>query len=147
MRFAFPFYGTPQTTAFVNSDGNITFGEPDKASTERNISRLLTGPPRVSPFLADLDPTTGTGRVFVNSAADQYTVTWCGVRGFDTTQTVTAQATLLPDGTIEFKFATIQLGDAVVGLSPGRTGTSPGRSRVSPRSCVRSSSSPRVVAA
>jgi len=123
VRFAFPFYGTTQTTAFVNSDGNITFGEPDKASTERNVSRLLTGPPRVSPFLADLDPTTGTGRVFVNSAADQYTVTWCGVRGFDTTQTVTAQATLLPDGTIELKYATIQLGDAVVGLSPGQTGT------------------------
>ena len=123
VRFAFPFYGTTQTTAFVNSDGNITFGEPDKASTERNVARLLTGPPRVSPFLADLDPSAGTGRVFVNAAADQYTVTWCGVRGFDTTQTVTAQATLLPDGTIEFKYETIQLGDAVVGLSPGQTGT------------------------
>jgi hypothetical protein len=60
--FSFPFYGVGQTAAFVNSDGNITFGEEDKSSTERNIARLLTGPPRVAPFFADLDPTQGTAR-------------------------------------------------------------------------------------
>ena len=122
--FGFPFYGSTQTVAFVNSDGNITFQEPDKSSTERNVARLLTGPPRVSPFLADLDPSTGTGRVYVNAASDQYTVTWCNVRGFDSQRTVTVQATLLPTGTIEMIFgATIGIGDAIVGLSPGRTGT------------------------
>jgi hypothetical protein len=122
--FGFPFFGSTQTVAFVNSDGNITFQEPDKSSTERNVARLLTGPPRVSPFLADLDPTTGSGRVYVNAAADQYTVTWCNVRGFDSQRTVTVQATLLPTGTIEMIFgATIGVGDAIVGLSPGRTGT------------------------
>ena len=120
--FPFPFYGGSQTAAFVNSDGNITFGEADQASTERDVSRLLTGPPRVAPFLADLDPTAG-GKVFVNAASDQYTVTWCGVHGFDSNRGVTVQATLLPDGTIEIKFgATVTLGDAVVGLSPGQTG-------------------------
>jgi hypothetical protein len=78
----------------------------------------------VSPFLADLDPTTGSGRIFLNAASDQYTVTWCNVRGFDKAQTVTVQATLLPNGNIEMIYgATITLGDAVVGLSPGRTGT------------------------
>ena len=70
----------------MNSDGNVTFDEGDSASTDRNVARLLTGPPRVSPFLADLDPTTGGG-VFVNAAADQYVVTWCNVRGFDSTHT------------------------------------------------------------
>ena len=90
------FYGRTQTAAFVNSDGNITFEEADKSSTERNVARLLTGPPRVAPFLADLDPTAGSGRVFLNAAADRYTVTWCNVRGFDTTRTTTVQATLLP---------------------------------------------------
>jgi len=120
--FSFSFYGTAQKTAFVNSDGNLTFGEEDKASTDRNVARLLTGPPRVSPFLADLDPTSG-GKIFVNAASDQYTMTWCGVLGFGSAHSVTAQATLLPDASIEFKFAdTTTLGDAVVGLSPGRTG-------------------------
>jgi hypothetical protein len=122
--FSFGFYGRGQTAAFVNSDGNITFEEEDRASTERNVARMLTGPPRVSPFLADLDPTTGAGRIYAHAAADQYTVTWCNVRGFDSTQTTSVQATLLPDGAIELKYGDpITLPDAVVGLSPGRTGT------------------------
>ena len=118
--FAFQFYGQRQTAAFVNSDGNVTFGEGDTATTERNVARLLTGPPRVAPFLADLDPGTG-GTVYVNAAPDQYTVTWCGVRGFDSPRVTSVQATLLPDGAIEMKFGAISLTDAVVGLSPGTT--------------------------
>ena len=121
--FGFQFYGKAQTTAFVNSDGNITFEDPDKSSSERNVARLLTGPPRVSPFLADLDPSASGGRVFLNAAADQYTVTWCNVHGFDSARTVTVQVTLLPSGNIEMIFGTINLGDAIVGLSPGHTGT------------------------
>ena len=121
--FAFPFYGTNQTVAFVNSDGNITFGEEDKSSTERNVARVLTGPPRVAPFFTDLDPTTGTGRIFLNTAPDAYTVTWCGVREFDNVRVVTAQATLFPDGSIEFKYGeTINIFDSVVAISPGHTG-------------------------
>ena len=120
--FDFPFYGKNQTAAFVNSDGNITFEEEDRASTERNVARLLTGPPRIAPFLADLDPTTGTGRIFVNAAPDQYTVTWCTVRGFESNGAITAQITLLPSGTIEFKYENIAVADTVVGVSPGRTG-------------------------
>ena len=118
----FTFYGRAQTRAFVNSDGNVTFEEPDFASSERNVARLTTGPPRVAPFLADLDPSAG-GRVFVNAAADQYTVTWCNVRGFDSTRTATTQAVMLPDGVIEMHFSDAAgLTEAVVGLSPGRTG-------------------------
>ena len=37
-----------QTAAFVNSDGNITFGEGDNASTARDVGRLLAGAPRVA---------------------------------------------------------------------------------------------------
>lgn len=119
--FSFPFFSGNERTAFVNSDGNITFREGDNASTDRSVGRLLTGPPRVASFLADLDPSVG-GTVFVNAASDQYTVTWCAVRGFDSTQTTTVQTTLLPDGAIEMRFASgITLPDAVVGVSPGQT--------------------------
>jgi predicted small secreted protein len=121
--FAFPFYGTAQTAGFVNSDGNITLGEGDNTSVDRNLARMLTGPPRISLFFADLDPTTGTGKIFVNAASDQYTVTWCNVRGFASAQTVTAQATLLPDGSVELKYSdSINIGDSIVGISPGHTG-------------------------
>ena len=121
--FTFNFFGRAQTTAFVNSDGNVTFEEPDSDSTERNVARLTTGPPRIAPFLADLDPSVG-GRVFVNAGSDQYVVTWCNVRGFESTRTITTQAVLLPTGSIEMHFvdASGGLTDAVVGISPGRTG-------------------------
>jgi hypothetical protein len=120
--FAFPFYGAGQTNAFVNSDGNITFGQGDNNSTDRSLGRMLSGPPRVSPFFADLDPTQGTGKVFVNAASDHFSVTWCQVHGYASTQTVTVQATLLPDGSVEVKFdSSTTLGDAIVGTSPGNT--------------------------
>ncbi len=120
--FAFAFYGAAQPRGFVNSDGNITFGEGDSASTDRSVTRFLAGAPRLSPFFADLDPTMGSGRVFLATGPDAVTVTWCNVRGFDLTDTVTVQTTMLPSGVVEVRFAAVGLSDAVVGLSPGRTG-------------------------
>ena len=121
--FAFPFFAAQQTIAFINADGNITFENEDRASTERDLARLLTGPPRIAPFFADLDPTTSGGRVFVHAAADQYTVTWCDVRSFGSQRLTRVQVTLQPNGTIEMKFAdVINVPAAVVGVSPGRTG-------------------------
>jgi hypothetical protein len=121
--FTFAFYGAAQPRGFVNSDGNITFGEGDSASTDRSVTRFLSGAPRVSPFFADLDPTTGNGRVFLATGPDAVTVTWCNVRGFDLTDTVTVQTTMLATGVVEVRFAAaVGLKDAVVGLSPGHTG-------------------------
>ena len=121
--FTFPFFAQQQTIAFVNADGNITFENEDRASTERDLARLLTGPPRIAPFFADLDPTITGGRVFVHAASDQYTVTWCDVRSFGSQRLTRVQVTLQPNGTIEMKFAdVINVPAAVVGVSPGRTG-------------------------
>ena len=64
--FAFSFYGRQQTVAWVNSDGNITFGVRDTAITSRGISRLLSGAPRVAAFFSDLDPSAG-GTVYVRA--------------------------------------------------------------------------------
>ena len=119
--FAFRLFDQSHTSVFVNSDGNLTFGEVDRASTERNLARLLTGPPRAAPFLADLDPSAGGG-VFYRTAADAFTVTWCSVPGFDVPETTTFQISLLQDGAVEMRYGqSIGLGDAIVGVSPGRT--------------------------
>ena len=120
--FSFPFYGRRFTSLFVNSDGNLTFEEPDNASTERDLDRLTSGPPRVAAFFADLDPSAG-GRVLFNASSDAATITWCGVPGFDSDQTMTVQALLLAAGTIEIKFGSPDLVNGIVGLSPGRTET------------------------
>src|SRR5436190_37099 len=59
--FTFPYYSRRYTEAFLNSDGNVTFVSEDHASTDRNVARFLTGPPRVAPIFADLDPSKGAG--------------------------------------------------------------------------------------
>jgi hypothetical protein len=119
----FSFYGDVWSSAFVNSDGNLTFGTGDNASTERSLGRVLSGAPRVAPFFADLDPSAG-GAVFVDAAPDAFTVTWCEVPGFDSEDTATVQASLLPGGEVEVRVdASTTLTDAIVALSPGSTGT------------------------
>ena len=121
LAFSFPFYGRGRASAFVNSDGNLTFGESDVATTARSLGRVLTGAPRVAPFFADLDPSAGGG-IFVSAAPDAFTVTWCAVPDFDATGRVTAQASLLPGGSVEIRIdAATTLKDAVVALSPGAT--------------------------
>jgi hypothetical protein len=119
----FSFYGAGWSSAFVNSDGNLTFGTGDRASTERSLGRVLAGAPRVAPFFADLDPSAG-GAVFVDAAPDAFTVTWCEVPGFDSDDTATVQTSLLSSGEVEVRIdASTSLTDAVVALSPGATGT------------------------
>jgi hypothetical protein len=121
--FSFPFYGIARASAFVNSDGNLTFGESDVATTARSLGRVLTGVPRVAPFFADLDPSAGGG-MFVSAAPDAFTVTWCAVPDFDATGRVTAQASLLAGGAVEVRIdASTTLKDAVVALSPGAAGS------------------------
>jgi hypothetical protein len=123
LSFSFPFYGAARASAFVNSDGNLTFGEGDVATTARSLGRVLTGVPRVAPFFADLDPSAGGG-MFVSAAADAFTVTWCAVPDFDATGRVTAQASLLAGGAVEIRIdASTTLKDAVVALSPGAAGS------------------------
>lgn len=112
------FFGTSYTQAFVNSDGNITFGAGDRGSTDRSVSRFLTGAPRVAAFFADLDPSVG-GRVFAQADGAGLTVTWCAVRGFESPNVVTVQTLVQADGTVEVKFDAVTLRDAVVGVSPG----------------------------
>lgn len=117
--FPFQFYGRAFTSLFVNSDGNLTFGEGDSASTTRGLDRLASGAPRIAPFFADLDP-SASGRIFIDTAPDATTITWCAVPGFEKPDTITVQAVLFPNHAIEFRFGTATLGDGIVAVSPGR---------------------------
>jgi hypothetical protein len=115
------FFGQSYTSAWVNSDGNITFGEGDHASTERDISRFVTGAPRIAVAFADLDPSSG-GAIYASARADAFVVTWCAVPGFDDPASVTAQVSLNRDGTVTLRIAaTTTRKDLIVGLSPGGT--------------------------
>src|SRR5438093_8209526 len=42
--FTFVFYGISYNSVFLNSDGNLTFTASDTAISERNLSRVVSGP-------------------------------------------------------------------------------------------------------
>jgi hypothetical protein len=119
--FAFTFFGVSRDRLFVNSDGNLTFDEGDAASTERSVSRLLTGPPRIAPFFADLNPSSG-GKVLTSGDSNAFSITWCAVPEYGGRSTATVQVTLLAAGAIEIQVSNrTTLRTAVVGVSPGHT--------------------------
>lgn len=117
--FPFEFYGRRFTSLFVNSDGNLTFDQADNASTARGLERLSSGAPRIAPFFADLDPSSAGG-VFVDSAPEVMTITWCAVPGFERPEWLTVQALLFPGGAIEFRYGATTLADGIVAVSPGQ---------------------------
>ena len=118
--FAFTFFGRRYDRVFVNSDGNVTFDERDVESSERSVTRLLTGAPRIAPLFADLNPAAG-GRVLISSSVAAYTVTWCAVPEYGTQRAATTQVTVLPTGVIEIQSSgRTTVADAIVGISPGR---------------------------
>ena len=121
--FTFPFYAERYAEAFVNSDGNVTFGGEEHASSNRNVARFLTGPPRIAPLFDDLDPSRAGG-VFRRIDGDALLLTWCDVPEFDAlANRVNVQLRLAADGSIDFIYGTtVAPSAAVVGLSPGETG-------------------------
>ncbi|MEO8359471.1 MAG: hypothetical protein ABI672_05520 [Vicinamibacteria bacterium] len=120
--FAFPFFGKSYDTAFVNSDGNLTFEAADNASTSRTLGRLIAGPPRIAPLLADLDPGT-SGRVTTMSSPGAFSVKWTDVPQFDVGDKNTFELTLFPDGRIAFaydgSFLSATLSEGAVGIAAG----------------------------
>lgn len=121
--FAFPFFGATYRQVYVNSDGNLTFGESDTAITERSLGRMTAGPPRIAGLFRDLDPSMSRNGVTVLSGPGQLVVSWVAVpeyreAGMGPLQTF--QIRLLADGKIEFAYAGINTSSAIVGISPGR---------------------------
>jgi len=120
--FTFPFFGQAYTSVFVHSDGNVTFGAPDAASTPRSLDRLVSGPPRVAPLFRDLDPSQSSDGIHFVSEPARAVISWVQVPEFATVGTgklQTFQLRLYPDGRIEFAYNGITTVSAVVGIAPG----------------------------
>ncbi|HSW49195.1 MAG TPA: hypothetical protein VLH09_03425, partial [Bryobacteraceae bacterium] len=125
--FPFPFYGQSYRELYVNSDGNLTFGAPDDATSSRSLGRMVVGAPRIAPLFRDLDPPRATVGVTVLSEPGRLVVSWAGVpeySSFGSGRICTFQVRLLPGGRIEFAYGGVGSTEAVVGISPGgRLGT------------------------
>lgn len=122
--FRVRFHGRRYASVYVNSDGNLTFGEPDRASTSRDVPRLLNGPPRIAPFFADLNPATaqGDGGVYVRFSGSTMTVTWWRVPEYGEFNNNTFQVTLVANGRIDMRFGRVDAQEGIVGVGPGGGG-------------------------
>ena len=120
--FAFRFYGTAYQSVFVNSDGNLTFGAGDGSTSDRSLSRMAAGAPRISPLFADMDPSGGQGFVSTLAEADRFIVSWNEVPFFGAAARHSFQVVLRPSGRVEFHYGdtSISNDEVVVGVSPGR---------------------------
>lgn len=126
--FAFPFFGASYQQVYVNSDGNLTFNEPDSTVLDRSYGRFVGAEPRIAPLLTDLDPRATIYGVYVYSDSTQVVVTWLNVplySNYGAGQAQTFQVRLYSDGRIEFAYRGSTPTDAVVGISPGGTSLAP----------------------
>ncbi len=120
--FSFPYYGRQWNSAWIHSDGNLTFGAPEAASATRSLGRMAAGPPRVAPLFSDLDPTRPDCDVRVWKSGDRVVVSWRQVpeyQDYGAGARQTLQLVLWADGRIEFRYAAISASAGVVGISPG----------------------------
>jgi hypothetical protein len=116
--FAFPFYGQSYTNVYVNSDGNLTFGNGDAASENRDVQRFLTKAPRIGVLYADLDPSSG-GAVTYEKGADKLIVRYKNVPRYGSKQGNTATVTLHASGLVELAYGQVSGSAFVVGVSKG----------------------------
>jgi hypothetical protein len=120
--FAFPFFGQTYRSVYINSDGNLTFGQGDNSSTDRSLGIMVAGPPRIAPLFEDLDPSQSPHGVMVTSDATRLVVSWVQVPEFSSFGGglfQTFQVRLSPDGRIQFAYNGIATSGAVVGIGPG----------------------------
>lgn len=118
--FRFPFGDQVYDRVWVNSDGNLTFGEGDRDSAARNLTRFLNGAPRIAPLFADLDPTAAEGEngIYIAQIPDRFRVTWLNVPQFGTNNTSTVQLTLFTTGRVTFIYGdTVEVDSAIVGVN------------------------------
>ena len=76
------------------------------------LARLISGPPRVAPLLADLDPGSG-GLVTTTASSLSFSVKWTDVPQFEIPDKNTFELTLFPDGRIAFSYDATNLTAAI----------------------------------
>jgi uncharacterized protein (TIGR03437 family) len=120
--FPFSYYAKSYTGVSVNSDGNLTFGVGDSSSDARVLGRMVSGPPRISPLFADLDPAQAQDGVRVLSQSSRLVITWSKVPVYQASGLgpfQTFQVALYPSGVIELSYSSVTAPDAIVGITPG----------------------------
>ncbi len=118
--FAFPFYGTTYTSAYVSSNGFIQFGSNSLAYDGANSTLALAANARIAPLWDDLTTTGAGDNIYLDSSiAGQATVRWNATNKATNTK-VSFSATLFSDGRIQFQYGALNTDlTPTVGISRG----------------------------
>lgn len=118
---AFPFFGSSWTSAWVNSNGVITFERPYESDWGTLEGHFLA--PRVAALFADLAPQDG-GSIFfeiINATSDRRVViTYEGLSEFGVTNSASSfQVAFYFDGQIRVSWSSVKAAAPFVGVSSG----------------------------
>jgi len=119
----FPFFGAYYETAYVGTNGYITFTQGD-TSARISPAALASEIPRIAPLWADLD-VTNSGNIYYKRFTDHHLFTWnrAGQPLYDGASSF--QAVLYDDGRIAFVYKKVKAHAAMIGISPGRSESDP----------------------
>ena len=126
---AFPFFGVSQATAYVGTNGFITFDAGSTSTGSSPVSHFIFGSPRVSGLARDLNPGAGGNVSYKRdtTAGQQRSVFfWNAVRNYNVSTTVTFQIELFDDGRIRLTWlSSTPDGACLAGLCSGVAATMP----------------------
>lgn len=126
--FAFDFQGEDRTSAFVNSNGSVSFGAGDP-SFDASPAALLAGPPRIAPLWTDLDPTGALGNpglVLVDTSSSSAAVHFVSVSEFFSSTANYFSTDLGRRGRINLRWGPTARNNALVGVTEGGGAADPG---------------------
>ena len=117
--FPFPFYGVNRTTAYVGTNGYITFTSGDSTYTETVPG--FSSQPRISAFFDDLYGRSQGGVYINDTLPDRFIVTHDRVQHFSSGGSNTLQIQLFRDGRIILAYSgiTALTTGSIAGVTPG----------------------------
>jgi hypothetical protein len=126
----FRFQGRDFNGVFVNSNGNLTFGQGDPDFSE-SVAELLAGPPRIAPLWDDLDASPGQGLVIAEKGPFDTTVHFVSVPQFGDLSGNYFSVRLAPHGKADVSYGPTARGDTLVGVTEGGGAADPGETDLS----------------
>ena len=127
--FVFDFQGVDRTSAFVNSNGSVSFESGDP-SFEASPAALLAGPPRIAPLWTDFDPTGALGNpglILVDTTSSGSTkIHYVSVSEFFSSSPNYVTLELCRDGRFKLRWGPTARGPALVGATEGNGAADPG---------------------
>jgi hypothetical protein len=126
--FSFPYQGQTWSTAWVNANGNVTFGYGSSDFSESPFD-LVSGNPRIAALWDDLSPPEG--EVFVEADATSWTVRYVNVPQYLEGDSNTFSIRLSADGGVTITYGDVAALDGLAGVSEGADAPNPGETDLS----------------